>query len=123
RPDSRARVQPCHGLGAPVRWLVHEATGRLMRRRIVAAIVAAGCCASCDGVEEVAVLDVPICRVAQPPVQLALELSETSGIAVSRGQEGVLWTHTDSGTEPVLYALDGAGRILARVPIAVDTAG
>lgn len=92
-----------------------------MKCRIVAALVAAGCCAGCNGMDDVAALDVPMCRVAQTPVQLPLDLSETSGVAVSRGQPGVLWTHTDSGTDPVLFALDAGGSILARLHVAIDT--
>jgi hypothetical protein len=44
-------------------------------------------------------------------------LSETSGLAVSRTQPGVLWSHNDSGGGPNLYAIDGSGRLLAIVPV------
>jgi hypothetical protein len=43
-----------------------------------------------------------------PPV-----LAETSGLAVSRAQPGVYWTHNDSGDGPNLYAIDISGRLLA----------
>ena len=39
-------------------------------------------------------------------------LSESSGLAVSRTQPGVLWTHNDSGDDPLLYATDSLGRDL-----------
>jgi hypothetical protein len=34
------------------------------------------------------------------------ELAESSGVAVSRTQPGVLWSHNDSGDGPTLYAID-----------------
>ena len=45
------------------------------------------------------------------------ELSESSGLAVSRSQPGVLWSHNDSGDGPNLYAIDVTGRLLAIVPV------
>src|SRR5690606_12163822 len=102
---SRAR------LGAAARRLVREEAGVTMKRRVAVVLATVGVCASCENMGDVAALDVPVCHVAQPPVQLALDLSETSGVAVSRGQAGILWTHTDSGTEPVLFALDAGGNI------------
>ncbi len=38
------------------------------------------------------------------------ELTESSGVAASRLQPGVLWTHNDSGNDPVIYATDTLGR-------------
>lgn len=38
-------------------------------------------------------------------------LSELSGVSPSR-QRGLLWTHNDSGNEPILYAVDSAGHDL-----------
>ena len=46
------------------------------------------------------------------------ELRESSGLAVSRTQPGVLWSHNDSGDGPNLYAIDSSGRVLATIPIA-----
>jgi len=43
-----------------------------------------------------------------PPV-----LAESSGLAVSRAQPGVFWTHNDSGDGPNLYAIDVTGKMLA----------
>jgi hypothetical protein len=45
------------------------------------------------------------------------ELRESSGLAVSRTQPGVLWSHNDSGDRPNLYAIDSSGRLLAVVRI------
>ncbi len=41
-------------------------------------------------------------------------LSESSGVAVSRANPGVLWTHNDSGDDPIVYATDLSGRDLGR---------
>jgi hypothetical protein len=46
------------------------------------------------------------------------ELGESSGVAVSRTQPGVLWSHNDSGDGPFVYAIDVSGRLLATVRIA-----
>ena len=40
-------------------------------------------------------------------------LRESSGVAVSRRQVGILWTHNDSGDENRLYAIDLTGEVLA----------
>lgn len=38
------------------------------------------------------------------------ELKESSGVAVSRAQPGVLWSINDSGNDPVLFATDTLGQ-------------
>ena len=45
------------------------------------------------------------------------ELRESSGIAVSRTQPGVIWSHNDSGDGPTLYAIDMSGTLLARIAV------
>jgi hypothetical protein len=45
------------------------------------------------------------------------ELAETSGLAVSRTNPGVVWSHNDSGNDPVLYALDLTGRLIGSVRV------
>jgi hypothetical protein len=49
-------------------------------------------------------------------------LDETSGIAASRQNEGVLWTHNDSGDMARVFALDTQGRLLGtyKLPGAVN---
>jgi len=48
-----------------------------------------------------------------PKTQLATELNETSGLQLLGGQ---LWSHNDSGNDPVLFRVDSAsGQILQRV--------
>jgi hypothetical protein len=45
-------------------------------------------------------------------------INESSGVAVSRSHEGVLWTHNDAGHGPYLYAVDPAGTLLATFEVA-----
>jgi hypothetical protein len=49
--------------------------------------------------------------------RLPAELRESSGLAVSRVHQGVLWTHNDSGDGPYVYAIDGLGALIARVEV------
>lgn len=48
------------------------------------------------------------------------DLTETSGVAVSRRDPDVLWVHNDSGHDPVLYALNRAGDLLGTWTLDVD---
>jgi hypothetical protein len=47
-------------------------------------------------------------------------LDETSGLAVSRTQPGVLWSHNDSGNAPNLYAIDATGKLLATFSVSAE---
>jgi hypothetical protein len=50
------------------------------------------------------------------------ELHEASGLAVSRRNPGIVWSHNDSGNEAVLFALDAAsGGLRGRVRIPIRT--
>ena len=60
------------------------------------------------------------CVVANGPAMLP-EIPEASGLAVSRRHPGVLWSHNDSGSATVLFALDTAGTMLGRVRIPIRT--
>lgn len=40
------------------------------------------------------------------------EIEESSGVAASRCQPNILWTHNDSGDGPYVFAMDGTGRDL-----------
>ncbi|HEU0016053.1 MAG TPA: hypothetical protein VFQ45_20415 [Longimicrobium sp.] len=51
------------------------------------------------------------------PRPLDAEIRESSGVAPSRAHAGIFWTHNDSG-EPLLYAVDSAGRTVGRVRVA-----
>jgi hypothetical protein len=43
--------------------------------------------------------------------------SELSGLAISRSQAGVLWTHNDSGDVPRVFAVTSRGRVLAELAV------
>jgi hypothetical protein len=49
------------------------------------------------------------------------EIPETSGLAVSRRNPGLLWSHNDSGSAAVLFALDTAGTVRGRVRVPIRT--
>ena len=57
-------------------------------------------------------------RVLEAIGEVPDELTESSGLAVSRTQPGVLWSHNDSGDGPNLYAMDPSGRLLAVIRVA-----
>lgn len=46
------------------------------------------------------------------------EIDESSGLAISRCQPGVLWTHNDSGNDPVIYAMNAKGESLGAWTVA-----
>lgn len=56
------------------------------------------------------------CRMMGPPHPLPDILHESSGVAWSLAQPGVLWTHND-GNDRNLYAVDQEGRLLATIPV------
>jgi hypothetical protein len=60
------------------------------------------------------------CVIVGGPTMLA-EIPETSGLAVSRRDPGLLWSHNDSGSAAVLFALDTAGTMRGRVRVPVKT--
>ncbi len=86
------------------------------RRRIavIGALVAAGALAapSASRAQESSVQCKPT-----GALQRVAELPEGSGLAASRRTPGRFWSHNDSG-EPVLFALDGDGRVAGRLTIA-----
>jgi hypothetical protein len=58
-----------------------------------------------------------VCRLQGAAAALSTELRETSGLAKGRRNPALLWTHNDSGNDPVLFGLDSAGTIVARVAL------
>ena len=60
------------------------------------------------------------CNVAHGQSMLP-EIPEASGLAVSRRNPGVIWSHNDSGNETVLFALDSAGTLRGRVRVPIRT--
>ena len=49
------------------------------------------------------------------------DVPEASGLAVSRRRSDLLWTHNDSGHDPVLFAIDAAGTRQGRVRVPIRT--
>ena len=60
------------------------------------------------------------CVVVSGPAFIR-ELTESSGLAVSRRNPGLLWSHNDSGSAAVLFALDTTGVVRARIPLPIRT--
>jgi hypothetical protein len=57
-------------------------------------------------------------RVRETGTITSPDATELSGLAVSRSQRGVLWTHNDSGDVPRLFAVSSGGRLLSQVSLA-----
>jgi hypothetical protein len=60
----------------------------------------------------------PVCRVADAGRALPEEARESSGLAQSRRNPGLFWTHNDAGNDPDLFAVDADGRLVQRVRVA-----
>ena len=56
----------------------------------------------------------PASSMYAPPDKLAdlqdITINESSGLAASRTNPGIYWTHNDSGDGPFIYAFDGQGK-------------
>jgi hypothetical protein len=101
-----------------------------MMRPLAAAILAIGAtlgCTSASGTDrnrERADRSAPpqasatlACRENGAARSLPAEVRETSGLARGRRDSKVLWTHNDSGNQPVLFALSEEGRILGKARV------
>ncbi len=55
------------------------------------------------------------CQVVGEQVDLPPELYGSSGILFSRRHPGVVWSHNDSGGEPILWGVNRRGEIVAEV--------
>lgn len=60
------------------------------------------------------------CTVASGPATLP-DIPETSGLAVSRRDPGLLWSHNDSGNAAELFGLDLTGTVRQRVRVPIKT--
>jgi hypothetical protein len=60
------------------------------------------------------------CVVVSGPSMIP-ELTESSGLAVSRRTPGLIWSHNDSGNAAVLYGLDATGTVRGRVRVPIRT--
>ena len=49
------------------------------------------------------------------------EIDEASGLAISRRDPAILWSHNDSGNATILFAIDTAGTVRGRVRVPVRT--
>jgi hypothetical protein len=49
------------------------------------------------------------------------DLREASGLAVSRRDRSLLWSHNDSGNEAVLFAIDTTGTVRGRLRVPIRT--
>ena len=88
-----------------------------MRVPLVAGLAAALVCSACTGEAESANEAAAGCRIVQPSRPLPAGMPESSGLALSPGHDGVLWTHNDSGDSPELFAVDAAGGLIGVSPI------
>ncbi|HET9217638.1 MAG TPA: hypothetical protein VFR18_11700 [Terriglobia bacterium] len=59
------------------------------------------------------------CTLVQGPVMLS-EVPEASGLAVSRRDPELIWSHNDSGNETVLFALNSSGVVLGQVRVPIQ---
>ena len=86
--------------------------------RLACLLLTAALASGCDRRREAAsTAAAPACARAVTVATLPRVLRETSGLAASRRHPGILWTHDDSGGEPVVYALDAMGRIVGAVRV------
>ena len=86
---------------------------------VISTWVAVSLLASCSmisfGGSEPANVDAAASPFEKPEVVAHLsssEINESSGLAVSKCQKDVFWTHNDSGDGPFLYAFDSSGKRL-----------
>ena len=61
----------------------------------------------------------PVCASYETsePIELADELEEVSGMALSRMNPNYFWAHTDSGGESALYVLTEKGELKGKIDI------
>lgn len=91
--------------------MLYITSSSILFRRIVA-----GACGLCSALSAAA-NDLPYTgpisagRLEAPPKH------ETSGLAASRRAADILWTHDDSGGQPVLYAVSPAGKFLGALRV------
>src|SRR5688500_19864027 len=59
------------------------------------------------------------CRLNTESTAIPRSIAETSGLVI--GQQGILWTHNDSGNDPVLYGFDRSLNLVASVNLTGTT--
>lgn len=81
------------------------------------AVLLAAALAGCGGRADAGAGPREWCRIVQVDVNLPGEVTEASGAAMDPRVPGVIWTHDDSGGEPMLYAMDSYGQLVGRVKL------
>lgn len=84
-------------------------------RQVTLVLALAACTPNGD---EVAAAATSGCRITHPPAPLSATLDETSGLALSRADSELLWTHNDSGGEPEIFAVRPEGDVVRTVEVA-----
>jgi hypothetical protein len=86
---------------------------------LIAALLIQGCEDVPAGRETSAasVASTSACEVIQSAEPLPEGLEESSGVAVSRRDPDLLWTHNDSGWPAEIFSISKDGALVARIPI------
>lgn len=74
-------------------------------------------CAACAAEDAASNGLASACQIAERATPLPEGLGESSGLAIGRSAAGVLWTHNDSGNDPVVYAVTPEGRMAGEVRV------
>lgn len=101
-------------VSVPAASLERGATSDDVRRAFIFAL---GILTSCAEPEAATERPGEPCEIVSPVTPLAGGLAESSGAAVSGEQEGLVWTHNDSGWPAQLFAVDLAGAIVGTVTV------
>lgn len=88
-----------------------------MRGLKVCGVVMAAVAAACEPAAPPSAESNNVCDSPTVDVALPAALSETSGVATSRSYPGIFWIHNDSGSEPMVFAVDSTGTIRAGVRV------
>lgn len=62
--------------------------------------------------------DAQTCEVTAAEMVLPAEVRESSGLARSRRDPNMFWTHNDAGNDPGLFAVNESGKLVQRVRVA-----
>ena len=97
------------------------ATNRRHAGALVAALIVSACGGESPSLQPGQMLlataagSAAACRVVDAGRPLPAEARESSGLARSRRDPSIFWTHNDAGNEPVLLAVDAGGALAGRV--------
>ena len=88
-------------------------------RVLIPVLFAVACSSDSDADAQAAASAKTTCRVSTESTAIPRSIAETSGLVI--GQHGILWTHNDSGNDPVLYGLDRSLNLVASVNLTGTT--